>query len=208
MKQFTSKTSYTTLSRLGHWNNVPSSSMQAVASQSLLSSKQQYEQSSLKKQSRGGSPYQWPSRNTRTCFLRKPPPNYHPLNHTTMPSNSRTCSYPNEPRLTCSIPSNIKPAKSSLKNISRQGKSPLQNLPKLHHSSLSKRRKLGNYVPAKIIGASIAILSRMPTPFPLSPTLLTNYEDHQLLPNSTYDRNTITFSSNQRTNESPPSPPH
>ena len=141
-------------------------------------------------------------------FLRKPPPNYHPLNHTTTLLNSRTCSCLNGPRLTHSIPSNIKPAKSSLKNTSRQRKSSLQSLPKLCHCFLSKRKKLGNYTPAKIIGISIATPSKTPIPFPSSLTSLTNYEDSQSLPNSMYDWDTTTSSSNQRTNEKLPSPPH
>ena len=156
MKQLTLKTSYMTPSRLGCQNNMPSSSTQVVASQNSSSNEQQYQQSLLKEQPRRRSPYRQPSRNMRTCFLRKPPPNYHPLDHKTTLLNSRTCLCLNERRLTHSIPSNIKLAKSLLKNISRQGKSPLQNLPRLHQSFSSKRRKLGNYAPAKTTSISIA----------------------------------------------------
>ena len=117
--------------------------------------------------------------------------NYHPLDHMTMSSNSRACLCPNRPRLTHSIPLNIKPAKNLLKNTSRQGKSPLQNLPRPCHSSLSKRRKLESYIPAKIISTSVAIPSRMPTPFSLSPSSLTNYKDCRSSPNSMYDGGTI-----------------
>ena len=124
MKQLILKMSYMTPSRLRHQNNMPSSSTQVVASQNSSSNEQQYWQSLLKKQPRKRSPYQQPSRNMRTCFPRKPPPNYHPLDHMTMPLNSKTHSFSNRPRLTCSIPLNIKLAKSLLKNTSRQGKSP------------------------------------------------------------------------------------
>ena len=140
--------------------------------------------------------------------LRKSPQNYHPLDHTTMPSNSRTHSYLKKPRLTHSTPSNIKPARNLLKNTSRQEKSSPWNFPKLRDFSLSKRWKLGNYDPAKIISTSIAIQSRMPIPSPLSLILLTNYENCWSSPTLTYNRNTIMSSSNQKTNERLPSPPH
>ena len=143
----------------------------------------------------------------RTCFPRKPPSNYPPPDHMTMPLNSRTCLCPNGPRLTHSIPSNIKPVKSSLKNISRQGKSPLQNPLKLHHSFLLKRKKLGNYTPAKTTSISIATPSRMPTPSPSSLTLLTNCEGHQSSPNLMYVGDTTMSSSNWRTNRRQPLPP-
>ena len=175
MKQLTLKMSYTTPPRLGLWNNGPSSSIQVVASQNLPLNEQQYQQSLLKEQPRKRSP---PLRNMKTCFLRKLPPNYHPPDHMTTPSNSRTCSYPNGPRPTCSIPSNIKPARRLSKNISRQEKFLLQNPPKLHHSYSSKRKKLGNYDPAKTTSFSIVIPSRMPIPSLLSLTSLTNYENH------------------------------
>ena len=202
MKQLILKMSYMTPSRLRHQNNMPSSSTQVVASQNSSSNEQQYWQSLLKKQPRKRSPYQQPSRNMRTCFPRKPPPNYHPLDHMTMPLNSKTHSFSNRPRLTCSIPLNIKLAKSFWRTPQDK-----ENLSRLHHSSLLKRRKPENYAPAKIIGTSIAIPSRMPTPFPLSPTLLTNYEDHWSSPNSMYNRGTITSSSSQRTDRRLPSPP-
>ena len=143
MKQLTLKTSYMTPSSLGCQNNMPSSSTQAVGSQNLSSNKQQYQQSLLKKKPRRRSPYQQPSRNMRMCFLRKPPSNYHPLDHMTMPLNSRTHSCLNGPKLTHSILLNTKPAKSSSKNTSRQGKSPLQNLSKPHHFFFVKKKKAG-----------------------------------------------------------------
>ena len=144
----------------------------------------------------------------KTYSPRKLPQNYHPLNHTTMPSNSRTHSYSNGPKPTCSTPLNIKPAKSLSKNTSKQEKSLLQKLPRPHPSSLSRRRKLGNYVPTKTISTSIAISSRMPIPFPSSLTLSTNYKDCQSSLNSMYNRDTIISSSNWRTDGRPSSPPH
>ena len=139
---------------------------------------------------------------------KKNPPNYHPLDHMTMPSNLRIRLYPNGPRLTCSIPSNIKPAKSSLKNTSRQGKSPPQSLPRPCHFSLSRRKKLGNNALVKIISTSITIPSRTPTLFPLSLTSLINHKDHQSSPNLTYNRNITMSLSNQRTDGKLPSPLH
>ena len=140
--------------------------------------------------------------------LRKPLQGYHLLNHMTMPLNSRTHSYHNEPRLTHLTPSNIKPARSSSKNTSRQRKSPPQNLLKQCPSSLSIGRKLGNYNPAKTTSTSIATQSTMPIPFPSSPTSLTNYEDRQFSSNSTYNGNITMSSSNLKTNGRLPSPPH
>ena len=144
----------------------------------------------------------------KTYSLRKPPQDYHPPDHMTMPSNSRTHSYPNEPWLTCSTPSNIKPARNSLKNTSRQEKSPSRNPPKQCHSSLLKRRKLGSYVPAKTISTSIAIPSRIPIPSPSSLTSSTNYKNHRSSPNSMYDGGIIMSSSNRKTDGRLPSPPH
>ena len=144
----------------------------------------------------------------KTYSLKKTPQDCCPLNHTTMPSSSRTCSYPNEPRLTHSTPSNIKPAKSSLKNFSRQGKSPFQNPPKQHPSSLSRRRKQGNYDPVKTTSTSIAIPSRMSTSFPSSLTSSTNYEDCWFSPNLMYNGDITTSSSNPKTDGGPPLPPH
>ena len=141
-------------------------------------------------------------------FSEKSPQNCHPLGHMTMPSNSRTRLYPSGPKSTCLIPLNTKLAKSSLKNISKQKKSPPWNLPKPRHSSLSKRKRLGSYTPAKTISTSIATPSRTPTLFPSSPTLSTNYEDHWVSPNSTYDGDIITSSSNPRIDGRPPSLPH
>ena len=140
--------------------------------------------------------------------LRKPLQGYHLLNHMTMPLNSRTHSYPNEPRLTRLTPSNIKPARSSSKNTSRQRKSPPQNPLKQCPSSLSMGRKLVNYNPAKTTSTSIATQSTMSIPFPSSPTSLTNYEDRQFSSNSTYNGNITMSSSNLKTNGRLPSPPH
>ena len=117
----------------------------------------------------------------------------------TMPSNSRTCSSPNEPRSTHSTPSNTRPTKSSSKNTSKLVEFPLSSPPKQCCFALLGKWKLGNYTPAKTISTSIAIWSRMPIPSPSSLTLSTNSKDHQSSSNSTYDGNTTMFSSNQRT---------
>ena len=139
--------------------------------------------------------------------LKKPPWNYHPPDLMITLSNSKTCLCPNDPRLTHSTPSNIKPARSVLMNISRQGRFSLPNPPKQHHFSLSKRKKLGNYAPAKTISISIAIQSRMPIPSPSSPISLTNYKNHWSSPNLMYDGGTTMSSSSRRTIGRQPSPP-
>ena len=138
-KQLISKMSYMTPSKLGHQNNAPSSSMQVVAFQNLSSNKQWYQQSSLKKQQKRRLPYQWPLENMWMYSPRKPLQNYHPLNLIITPLNSRTRSYPNKLRLIHWTPLNIKPARGSLKNTSRQEKFPLSNPLKPYHSSLSKK---------------------------------------------------------------------
>ena len=171
-KQLISKMSYMTPSRLGHWNNIPSSSMQAAASQSLSLNKQQYQQSLLKEQSRRRLSYQQPSRNTRTCFSRKPPPNYHLLDHTITSLNSRTCLCPNRPKLTSSYQLDSiehQAYKEFIEEHFKTGKFS-SKFPQAIPFFFVKRRKLGNYFPAKIIGTSIAIPSKTPTSFPLSPT--------------------------------------
>ena len=150
----------------------------------------------FKEQPRRRSPCQQPSENIQTYCPRKPSWNYHPSDAMITPSNSRTCSYLNEPRLIHRTSLNIKPARSSSKNTSRQERFPLQNPLKLHHSSLSKTKKLGNYAPVKTTSISIAIPSRMPISSPSSPTLLTNYEDCWSLPNLTCDGGITMSSSN------------
>ena len=203
------KMSYMTPSRLGHQNSMPSSSMQVAVFRNLSSNRQQYQQSLLREQQRRRLLYQEPSENMWMYSPRKLPWNYHPPNLITMPLNSRTSSYPNKPRLTHWTLLNIKPTKSSLGNISRQGRFSLPNPLKQHCSSSSKRRKLGNYAPAKTIGISIAIPSRMPTyPLPSSPTLSTNYEDCRFSSSSTYDEDITTSSLNQRIIGRWPSPSH
>ena len=138
--------------------------------------------------------------------LRKPPQNYHPPNHMTTPLNSKTCLSLNKPRSTHSTLSNIKLAKSSLKNTSRPAEFPLPNPLKQYHSFSSRRRKLGNYDPAKTTDTSIATQSRMLISSPLSLISLINSKNHQSLPSSMYDGDTTISLSSQRTIGRPPSP--
>ena len=98
--------------------------------------------------------------------------------------------------------------KEFVKEHLKTGKFPLQNPLRPHCSSSSKRRKLGNYAPAKTTSISTAILSRTLIPSPLSLTLSTNYEDHQSSPSSIYSGDITISSSNWRTARRQPSPPH
>ena len=139
---------------------------------------------------------------------RKLPWNYHPPDHMTTSLNSRTGSSPNKPKPIHSTPLNTKSAKNSLKNISRLEEFPLPNLPKQHCSSLSRRRKSGNYTPAKTTGISTATQSRMPILSPLSLTSSISSENHWFLQNSMHYRGITMSSSNQKTNKKLPSPPH
>ena len=79
---------------------------------------------------------------------------------------------------------------------------------KLCYSFLSKRNKQGNFAPVKTTGISIAIPSRTPISFPLSPTSSTNYKGHWSLSSSMYNGDITTSSSNKRTNGRQPSPLH